>query len=94
LHFLTADESRGARTIACPWTAVKVRFERGASIAKSKLVIEGIMILAGRTLVVDLPERWRVYDAEGKKAVKPSKGRKFVVTVETLDPYHAIAEVG
>lgn len=92
MHFLKTDEVRYSRAMEKPWAFVKVRFERGASVAKSKLIIEEIMVCKADTLVVDLPERWKVYDQEGKQ-VKPSKGRKFVVTTETFDPYHAVAEV-
>lgn len=93
-HFLTNDEGRGARAIGKPWAFVQVSFERGASAAKSRLVPEPdlLSIHKADTLVVDLPGYWKVRDPEGK-IVKPPKGRKFVVTVETIDPHHLIAEV-
>jgi hypothetical protein len=93
-HFLSAEEAYGARAMERVYAFAKVRFERGASVAKSKLVLESSLpiIKDASTLVVDLPDRWNVVDPEGH-VLKPPKGRKFVVTVESFDPYHGVAEV-
>lgn len=54
-------------------------------------IADGIFFLKFDTLVVELPEKIKVLSAEGP--VTPSKGSKFYVTVETIDPCHAVVEL-
>jgi len=91
MHFLTKDEVRGPRAVGKPWAFVKVKVER-VKQEKRLVIQEGIMVCKADTLVVDLPNHYKIIDLDGKVLKRPKKSL-FVVTIETLDPYHAIAEV-
>lgn len=90
-----------AAEIICPASlgflraCVRVRHER-RSPGGSVLLLDpgdegGICILREDAVVVELPQRLPVlYE---RKRIRPSKGAKFVITVESFDPYHLVAEV-
>jgi tRNA A58 N-methylase Trm61 len=75
------------RTIGRPRVCVKVK-----RIGRSRKyeIQEGIHVLKPDTVVTDLPESWKIVDADGNE-VRPT-GR-FVITVDTIDPYHLVADL-
>lgn len=75
--------------IGKPWAAVKAE-RRGDEF---HLVSgEGLVILKVDALVAPLPTEFIVFDPDGQP-VLPTRGRRFVISTETIDPFHLIAEV-
>lgn len=70
-----------------PWAAAQVE-RRGDELV---LVPGGVFIAKADTLWLDLPERLNVVGPDGAP-VHPSPGRKFFITAETFDPFHAVTE--
>lgn len=96
-HPLKPDETRGRIALGKPWAAVTVRHE----CSDPALVVVpsdedgaagGICVLKSDVLLADLPDRFSVVGPDGKK-LKLSRGRKFMITVESFDPYHLLTEV-
>jgi hypothetical protein len=52
----------------------------------------GLLILKEDALVAPLPDRYVVFDQAGEP-VLPSPGKRFFITMESIDPFHAIAEL-
>lgn len=85
-HPLRPTEIRQARAIGRLRAAVTVRRDG------KNLVIVDIGILKADALVERLPDRLQVVSEDGKP-VKPSQGKIFVITIESFDPCHAVAEI-
>lgn len=87
MHFLGKNALR-YRELGKPWASVTVR------VAKEVLTIQpgGIGILRSDVQIARLPERFKVIGEDGIE-VKPSKGKAFWITVESMDPYHAVCEL-
>jgi hypothetical protein len=96
MHFLKRDEAqhnRRASDLVQPWI-------RGWACATVKLIdaitLEvqpgEIGVLKADALLVLLPERMKVVDPDGRK-IAPSKGRRFHVSTETFNPFHALTEI-
>lgn len=92
MHFLRKTEVY-ARTLTRPRAAVKVRVEKDTLVICEPEDDEHPNIIVAKldTQWSELPERVKVCGPDGK-VIKPSKGKKFYVTVETFDPFHAVME--
>ena len=92
MHFLRQDERHSPRRLAKPKALVTVRLK---SKDELEIVTEGGAAGIGfsrlDTMWVKLPARIRVVGPDGK-VVKPSKKKAFYVTLETIDPMHAVTE--
>lgn len=51
-----------------------------------------IIVLRSDVELAPLPDRLKVVDRNGK-VIKPSKGRKFFITVITFSPHHVVTEM-
>lgn len=87
-HPLRLSELSNARSIRHRQAAVTVRREKDALV----IVPGAIGILKEDALVEPVPSRLRVTSENGD-VVKPSSGKMFVITTETFDPHHCVAEV-
>lgn len=87
-HFLGRNFG-GGHAIGRAWASVTVRFQ-----SPDRLVIQpgSLRIVKHDAMVVALPERFKVVDDAGVE-VAPSPGRRFYVTTETFDPFHAVMEM-
>jgi hypothetical protein len=88
MHFLRKDE------LSCPRELGKARAAVRVKVDGTRLVmtaVDAIVVAKRDALFVPLPERIRVIGPDGK-AIKPSRGARFWITVETLDPYHLVTE--
>ncbi len=93
MHFLRQEEAALERELGKPYAAVKVR------VTGTQLQIQPhgddnesvISVVRMDTLLAPLPERFRVVGPNGK-VVKPSKGKRFWVTTQTIDPFHLVLE--
>lgn len=92
MHFLRkAELDRLDCELGKNWAAVRVR------VAGTRLVMtpgddgHAIVVCKRDTLFVPLPDRIQVVGPDSK-VVKPSKGSRFWVTVETFDPFHLVTE--
>lgn len=95
MHFLRQDEVHGAR---CCYLRAAVTVQVVKQVVKDALVIQlviqpGISVAKLGVQWVTLPERVKVLSTEGEE-VRPSKDRRFYVTVETFDPFHLVTEAG
>ena len=93
MHFLRKSEVYG-RTLGKPRACVTVKVE------KDRLVLvepeddkPNIGIAKMDTQWSEVPERIKVVGPDGK-VIKPSKGKKFYVSIETFDPFHLVMEAG
>lgn len=89
MHFLARDDLHFASAIGAERACVTVRYSRPHTLT---VVPGSIGILRADAQVVDLPERFAVVSPDGER-IQPSPGRRFVVTAETCNPFHALAEV-
>lgn len=74
-------EVRGRKTLVIPATVMREGEERA-----------NIGVLKPPVQLAELPDDVAVVDADGDK-LKPSPGRKFYVSTETIDPCHALVEL-
>jgi hypothetical protein len=92
MHFLRKDElDRLDCELGKPYAAVRVRVQGTHLVMTPGDEGHCIVICKMDTLFVPLPERISVVGPDGQ-AVKPSKGSRFWVTVETIDPFHLVTE--
>lgn len=74
-----------------PWVMVRVQV-----VDRKTLRIDGdgpnITIARDDTEWAELLDNIRVLDADGKTEIQPSKGRRFFVTVRTINPTHGLTE--
>jgi len=89
MHFLRKAEAEH-------WLQQEVGKKRAAvtvKVAGDRLVIEagGVCVVKWDTLFAPLPERIKVVGPDGK-VVQPTKGSRFWVSVETIDPTHLVIE--
>lgn len=86
-HFLKRGELRGARALHKPRAAVKVQAKSAGLWLQP-----GIVVARADALFVELPSRIQVVDLEGE-VIEPSDGERFLVSTETIDPFHLVVQV-
>lgn len=91
-HFLHAKELRQKTRLGAPRAAVTV-LVKGSLMAPILEVQPGVSIAKADAQLAVLPGHVRVVDSEGKD-VKPSPGAVFMVSIETIDPFHLVVQVG
>lgn len=92
MHFLRkAELDHLDCELGKPWAAVRVRVNGTQLVMTTDESGHAIVICKQDTLFVPLPERIQVVGPDGK-VVKPSKGSRFWVTVESFDPFHLVTE--
>ena len=85
-HPLRQDERHGAAPLGRPYAAI------GAQLERDRLVVSGAPFIAkADTLWFPLPARLQVV-APGGEEVRPSPGRRFFISAETIDPWHSLLE--
>lgn len=87
-HPCRVDERGGSEPLGRPWAAVEVVADAGGHLT---LKPGGVFIAKADSLWMPLPSRLEVRAADGR-AVAPSPGRRFYLSAETFDPYHAVLE--
>lgn len=88
-HFLRPQETAGGRTLGKPRAGVVVQLRK-----RRRLVIQpGIKVVAADARMALLPADVTVVDGDGK-SVAAEPGALFLVTTETIDPFHLIVQVG
>lgn len=93
MHFLRKNEVY-SRTLGKPRACVKVRVEKDTLVVcEPEDDKPNISVAKTDTQWSEVPDRVTVVGADGK-VIKPSKGKKFYVTVETFDPFHLVMEAG
>jgi hypothetical protein len=94
MHFLTSDQVHyGGRSLPSRRAAVQVRVTYGDRRSKKTAVLhvtDKIFVMKPDALMVELPDGVTVVDDDGKP-IRPSG--KFMVSVETFDPFHALVDV-
>ncbi len=88
MHPVRKNELYSARTINRPRAAVRVRLERTGLV----IVPGEISVLKNDAFVVPLPDRLRVVSEDGE-VVKPSDGSIFLITTETMNPFHLVTQL-
>jgi len=91
-HFLREGELAGVQILGKPRALAKVRVVRKKGSVSLEIVPE-IGVARMDAQLVPLPDRVKVIEPGGKKAVRPSRGSAFWVTVETIDPFHGVVEL-
>lgn len=89
MHPLKYDDTRFAQVVGKARAVVTAKAHYKP---KRLVIVEGSLGIAKHdTLFVPVPESIPVLDPDGKP-IKPSKGSKFWISVETFDPYHILLE--
>lgn len=88
-HFLGHVQKYETMTLDKPRAAVAVRVES----KKALCVVLGIHVAKPDTQWATLPDDVVVMEAElPHRHLKPTKGKKFWVSVATFDPFHMLME--
>jgi hypothetical protein len=94
MHFLAGPRLGFVRTLGQPHAAVRVRLASRDLLQVDPEEKDPISILGPLTQWVALPERVRVQVVDEDntiQVIRPSG--VFMVTVDTIDPYHLLADV-
>jgi hypothetical protein len=88
-HFIPRSKTV-CTSLRGPRASVIVRVERGTKRLVLRKGADNILLLAGGTRMAWLPDGWSVVSPDGE--VIRAVGR-FAVTLETIDPYHAVTDI-
>jgi hypothetical protein len=77
------------RALGKRWAATKAELKNRDEL---HLVEGGFLILKADAFVTELPTKFVVFDQDGAP-VLPSPGKRFFITTESINPFHAITEL-
>lgn len=86
-HPLRSSEAHRARAIGRPFACVTVKV---VGLDVLEVVAGSIAVFKSDALIVELPERFRVLDEEGRE-IPAGKHRCFWISTESFNPYHLLA---
>lgn len=94
MHVLWKTETYGARALGQPHAAVEVKVTGDAELAMRAWAENSAAIVIAKhdVIWVELPERFHVLGPDGREVLREKHLRRLI-TIETFNPYHLIADV-
>lgn len=90
-HVLRKDELHSERELGTRRVGVHAMVERRVRLRTAGHG-SGLSVLHADTRIAPLPDRLKVVGEDGEE-IKPTRGSRFWITTETIDPMHVVCEL-